>query len=97
MTDGCKMLTSQFVTIGSTGTDIQTIKGDGDDLYDFSIQLLDAYGRTTKSFSWDDWSYDTAMWVDDDGATEYSVAPGEGLWVQGKAGYTLRIPAPEVK
>ena len=32
MTDGCKMLTSQFVTIGSTGTDIQTIKGDGDDL-----------------------------------------------------------------
>ena len=89
MTDGFKMATSQFCAVGGTGTDIQTIKGDGEDLYDFSIQILDVYGRTAKSFGWDDWSYDTAMWVDDDGGTEYTVAPGQGLWIQAKSGYTV--------
>ena len=40
MTDGFKMVTPQFVGIGEAGMDIQTIKGEGDDLYDFSLQIL---------------------------------------------------------
>ena len=67
MTDGCKMVTSQFIAVGGAGTHLQSIKGEGDDLYDFSIQTLDAAGRTAKAFGWNDWDFEDGAWADEDG------------------------------
>lgn len=89
-----------FVAVGNpfpVAINLQDLVGTGDDLYDFSIQTLDSAGRTDKAFVWNDWDFENGAWADDDGNSEFTIAPGAGLWVQGKAGYTLRIPAPEVK
>ena len=78
------------------GVSIQDIIATGDDLNDVAIQTLDTYGRTDKMFMWDDWQFDAPCWADENGPTDMILQPGEGLWVQGKTGYTIRIPAPEL-
>ena len=83
------MVTSQFIAVGGAGTDLQSIKGEGDDLYDFSIQTLDAAGRTAKAFGWNDWDFEDGAWADEDGNSEFTFAPGQGLWIQAKNGYTV--------
>ena len=60
------------------------------------IQTLTSAGKADESFSWDTWMFveDEPAWIDDDGIATRDFEPGEGLWVQGKVGYTFRIPAP---
>ena len=60
------------------------------------LQTLTTSGKADESFSWDTWMFveDEPAWIDDEGIATRDFNPGEGIWVQGKAGYTLRIPAP---
>lgn len=93
-------LADGFVAVGNpfpVSVNIQDLIATGADLNDISIQTLDVAGRTDKSFIWNDWMYDSPCWVDDDmNEANYQLAPGEGMWIQGKEGYTIRIPAPEI-
>ncbi len=93
-------LTDGNVAVGNpfpVAVSIQDIVATGADLTNVAIQTLDEYGRAVETFSWNDWAFDEPCWVDDnlDKATR-TFAAGEGLWVQGVSGYTLRIPAPEL-
>ena len=77
---------------------IQDIVASGDDVEGtVSLQTLTSAGKADEIFTWDTWMYveDTPAWIDDVGISTRDFAPGEGLWVQGAVGYTLRIPAPE--
>ena len=74
---------------------------EGDDLSDnVNIQTLNNAGYTVKSYTWNDWMYDDACWVDDDtfeAAEDVTFIAGEGLWVVGSSNTQyLRIPAPEL-
>lgn len=75
--------------IVATGADVES---------EVSLQTLTPAGKADETFSWDTWMYvvDTPAWVDSDGVATRDFAPGEGIWVSGKVGYTLRIPAPEL-
>jgi len=88
------------VAIGNpfpVGVDIQDIVATGDDVESYvSLQTLTAGGKAKETYTWDTWMFvtDEPAWIDDVGVATRTFAPGEGIWVQGKAGYTLRIPAP---
>lgn len=76
---------------------IQDIVATGDDVEGtVALQTLTAAGKANETFSWDTWMFveDEPAWIDDEGIATRDFAPGEGIWVQGKSGYTLRIPAP---
>ena len=75
---------------------IQDIVATGADLNNVAMQTLDSSGRADEIFMWDDWQFDAPCWADDSGVATKTFAPGEGIWVQGKAGYTLRFPAPNL-
>ena len=78
---------------------IQDIVATGDDVEnDVFLQTLTSAGKANETFSWDTWLFveDDPAWIDDEGIATRNFAPGEGIWVQGKAGYTLRMPAPEL-
>ena len=93
-------LVNGFVAIGNpfpVSVNIQDIVATGEDVEgEVSLQTLTASGRANEIFSWDTWMFveDEPAWVDDVGIATRDFVPGEGLWVQGKVGYTLRIPAP---
>lgn len=96
---GNKLITAQFAPIGnSEGYDIQDIVASGADIETFvSLQTLTPSGKTDEMFSWDTWLFvdpGDEKWVDDKGIATRKIQPGEGLWVSGQNGYTLRIPAP---
>ncbi len=88
------------VAIGNpfpVSVNIQDIVATGADVEgEVSLQTLTSAGKANEIFSWDTWMFvtDEPAWVDDVGVSNRDFAPGEGLWVQGKTGYTLRIPAP---
>ena len=93
-------LANGAVAVGNpypTAIAIQDVVAEGGDLNYVAIQTLDSAGRADETFTWNDWMYETPCWVDDnlDMATR-ELAPGEGIWVQGLDGYTLRLPAPEL-
>ena len=74
--------------IVATGADIETY---------VTLQTLTTGGKRNEMFSWDTWLYvepGDAKWIDDQGVATRKFQPGEGIWVSGQAGYTLRIPAP---
>ena len=80
--------------------DLQDIVAEGNDVSDnVEIQILDAYGRTVDSYSWNDWAQDKPCWVDGgyDKVEGVSFEPGQGLFVMGSGdGQYLRFPAPEL-
>lgn len=88
------------VAIGNpfpVSVNIQDIVATGADVEgEVFLQTLTSAGKADESFSWDTWMFveDEPAWIDDVGISNRDFAPGEGLWVQGKVGYTLRIPAP---
>lgn len=90
------------VAIGNpfpVAVNIQDIVATGDDIESYvSLQTLTPGGKAKETYSWDTWQFveDQPAWIDDVGVATREFAPGEGIWVQGKAGYTLRIPAPEL-
>ena len=98
LVNGNKLICAQFLPVGEAGGyDIQKIVATGADVEgEVSLQTLTPAGKANEIFSWDTWMFveDEPAWVDDVGVSNRDFAPGEGLWVQGKAGYTLRIPAP---
>ena len=77
---------------------IQDIVATGADVESYvTLQTLTTGGKAKEIFSWDTWLYveaGDAKWIDDKGIATRDFDPGEGLWVSGQAGYTLRIPAP---
>ncbi len=79
---------------------IQDIVATGADVENaVMLQTLTPAGKSKEMFSWDTWMYvdaGDAKWIDDKGVATRDIAPGEGLWVSGQSGYTLRIPAPEL-
>ena len=81
------MVTGQFLPVSSSETiELQSISATGDEASDnVCIETLDAYGRMAESYSWNDWAYESACWVDDsyEVVEGVSFAPGTGLWVQG--------------
>ena len=93
-------LADGFVAVGNpfpVSVSIQDIVATGDDLSYVAIQTLDSAGRAAETFTWNDWMYESPCWVDDElNQTTRTFAPGEGVWVYGVAGYTLRFPAPEL-
>ena len=87
------MVTGQFVPVSSESIELQSIVATGDEASDnVCIETLDAYGRMAESYSWNDWAYESACWVDDgyEKVEGVTFAPGTGLWVQG-AGSTQGI------
>ena len=92
-----------FVDAGNpfpVAIDLQDIVAEGQDASDnVYIQLLDAHGYTTFSYSWNDWASDEPCWVNDDyePVVGASFAAGQGLWIQGTtAAQSIRFPAPEL-
>lgn len=78
---------------------LQDIVATGDDVNSVQIQTLDEYGRTVDSYTWNDYMYDDACWVNDDmeEVTGITFAPGQGLFVLGSTTEQfLRFPAPEL-
>ena len=76
---------------------IQDIVPTGANLDNIQIQTLTKAGKGDETFAWDTWEYvapGEEAWADDKGVATRKFQPGEGLWVQGVEGYTLRIPAP---
>lgn len=98
LVDGNRLVCAQFLPFGSEGYDIQDIVAEGTDVEsDVMLQTLTSSGKANEMFSWDTWMFvtDEPKWIDDQGIATRDFDPSEGLWVQGKAGYTLRIPAPQ--
>ena len=94
-------LVNGFVAINNPfplEVNIQDIVATGADVENaVMLQTLTPAGKSKEMFSWDTWMYvdpGDAKWIDDQGIATRDFAPGEGLWVSGQAGYTLRIPAP---
>ena len=77
---------------------IQDIVATGPDVESsVTLQTLTPSGKTDEMFSWDTWMFvdpGDEKWIDINGIATRKFLPGEGLWVAGKNGYTLRIPAP---
>ena len=77
---------------------IQDIVATGADVESYvTLQTLKPSGKADETFSWDTWLYvdpGDEKWIDDVGIATRKFQPGEGFWVSGKNGYTLRIPAP---
>ena len=73
--------------IVATGADVESA---------VSLQTLTSAGKADEIFTWDTWMFveDEPAWIDDVGVATRNFAPGEGIWVSGQNGYTLRIPAP---
>lgn len=83
-----------------TTVDLQDIIAVGEGTSDaVVIQTLDFAGRGVDSYTWINWAGDSGdqeAWVDGDFniVENVSFAPGQGLWVQGNNGHSLRFPAP---
>ena len=82
------MLTPQFINVGGGEMHIQDIKPQGDDTSDnVTLQTLDKYGFTLKSYTWINWAGDNSdqeAWVDDSYAiVDDSFPSAMGLWIQG--------------
>ena len=95
LVDGNKAVGNPF----PVKVNIQDIVAEGADVESFvALQTLTSSGKANETFSWDTWMYvvDEPAWIDDVGIATREFEPGEGIWVQGRAGYTLRIPAPEL-
>ena len=88
------------VAIGNpfpVSVNIQDVVATGADVEgDVALQTLTPAGKANETFLWDTWLFvvDEPAWIDDVGVSNRDFLPGEGIWVQGKTGYTLRIPAP---
>lgn len=82
-------VTVNIQDIVATGADVESA---------VALQTLTSAGKANETFSWDTWMFveDKPAWIDDVGVATRDFAPGEGIWVQGQSGYTLRIPAPEL-
>ncbi len=80
--------------------DLQEIIAEGTEAVDnVTIQTLDAYGRTIDSYTWNDYMYDYACWVNGDyeEVTGVTFNAGQGLFVLGSnSEQYLRFPAPEL-
>ena len=82
------MAAAQFFPITGEAVSLDTIVPTGEDLSDnVVIQTLDAYGYTLATYTWNDWQFDTACWIDnnDQKVTGVTFAPGQGLWVYGSS------------
>ena len=95
------VLTNGNIAVGNpfpVAVDIQDIVATGADVEsNVSIQTLTPSGKSDEMFTWDTWMFvdpGDAKWIDVNGIADRDIQPGEGLWVAGKNGYTLRIPAP---
>ena len=81
------MATPQFINVGaSSSVELESLVPTGDGISDnVEIQLLTAGGSTESYYTWNDWMYENACWVDADlnEATGVTFAPGQGLWVMG--------------
>lgn len=81
------MATPQFVNVGaSSSIELESLVPTGEDISDnVEIQLLTAGGNTESYYTWNDWMYESACWVDADlnEATGAVFAPGQGLWIMG--------------
>lgn len=81
------MATPQFVNVdASSSIELVSLVPTGEDISDnVEIQLLTAGGNTESYYTWNDWMYESACWVDG-GLNEASgvvFAPGQGLWIMG--------------
>ena len=93
---GCTAIGNPFPVAINLQDIIASGEGASDNVY---IQTLDAYGRTSESYGWNDWATDTACWVNDDyePVEGVSFAAGQGLWVQGISKVqSIVLPAPEL-
>lgn len=82
------LVTAQFLPISGSEIDLSTLTAVGDDIVDnVTVQTLDAYGRTVDSYTWNDYMYDYACWVDDnyEEIDNVTFAPGQGLFVLGSS------------
>ena len=93
---GCTAIGNPFPIAINLQDIVASGEGASDNVY---IQTLDAYGRTSASYGWNDWAADKACWVNDDyePVEGVSFAAGQGLWVQGTSqDQSIVLPAPEL-
>ena len=106
---GGTVVVSQFINIGlSEATSLVDIKPTGDGVSDnVEIQTLTAGGTTDQSYMWIDYAgegWDEEGWIDNNAelgdyyplVTDVTFEPGQGLWVFGQNGLSIRFPAPEL-
>ena len=84
---GATMLTSQFVPVNGASTiALDGLTPVGDDVSDnVYVQTLNPFGYTIATYTWNDWMFDEACWVDDnmDKAAGVEFGIGQGLWTGG--------------
>ena len=106
---GGTMATPQFVNIAnSEAMPLTSIIPTGDGASDtVNIQTLTAGGNTDASYMWIDYAgenWDEEGWIDYNAeigdyyplVTDVTFAPGQGLWIFGQSGLSVRFPAPEL-
>ena len=106
---GGTVVVSQFINLGSSeATPLVDIKPTGDGASDnVEIQTLTAGGTTDKSYMWIDYAgegWDEEGWIDNNAelgeyyplVTDVTFPAGQGLWVFGQNGLSIRFPAPEL-
>lgn len=80
---------------------LQEILPSGDGISDnVFLSILDEYGFTSEMYTWVDWAGDTfdqEAWIN----SSYEIADvtfpaGQGFWIQGKTGQSIRFVAPEL-
>lgn len=95
LTTGCTAAGNPF----PVAINLQDIVADGVEVSDnVVIQTLDAAGRTLTSYAWNDWACENPCWVNDDfeKVEGVTIAPGQGVWVQGLSNeQSIRFPASE--
>ena len=96
---GAKATGASFVTIGETGCRLTNIAPAGFDKTTggVAIQILNNYGRTTKTYKYykgGRGSYAIEGWYDETTRitpeNDVVFAPGTGLWITGTDGFTFR-------
>jgi len=98
LAEGNKGLAPQFMTISGEGFSINDIVFNAASMYDVSLQTLTPAGLMDTMWTWNDWTIQDpqteefiGFWDDGSGAiSSKTLAPGEGLWIGGKAGDTLQ-------
>ena len=103
------MATAQFLNVSnSEAMPLESIVPVGDGASDtVEIQTLTAGGYTDGDYMWIDYAgegWDEEGWIDNNAelgdyyplVTDVTFEPGQGLWVFGQSGLSIRFPAPEL-
>ena len=93
------MVTPQFTDIEKPEIALESLVPN--DVNTVNVQTLSSGGKALATYYYIDWAgpdYDQTAWADGDGNIIENVTfgPGQGLWIQGQDGDTIRFPAPEL-